>query len=175
MTLKITFLILFIIIGFIGLAQHVAENNSESIRSGSSSVASACIVTPLEITKNVDLVFGNIASGSGTGTVTVAADGTRNGNGSIILIETGNTNTAAQFSIIGHAFTAFAITIPALVVISNGTSQMTVSNFISDLGATSTLNSSGEASLNIGATLTVNPGQEPGLYTGSFEVTLAYN
>lgn len=173
--IRIILLIIFTVWGFKSIAQYDAQHNFSDMRSGSLSLASACIVTPLEITKNVDLVFGNIASGSGIGVVSVATDGTRNGNGSIVLIENGYTNTAAQFSIIGYASTTFAITLPASVTISNGTSQMTVNNFISDLGATATLNAYGEATLNIGATLNVNPGQEPGLYQGFFEVVLAYN
>ena len=175
MKIRIILLIIFTVIGFKSIAQKDVQNNIVDKRPGSSSLASACIITPLEITKNVDLVFGNIAFGPGNGAVSIAANGVRNGNGSIILIENGNTHTAAQFSIIGHASTTFAIMLPASVTISNGTSQMSVNDFVSDLGTTATLNSNGEATLNIGATLNVNPGQEPGLYLGSFEVVLAYN
>lgn len=151
------------------------NTNAQTASSTATASASARIVTPLEIMKDVDLAFGNIAAGPSAGTVTVATDGTRNGNGGVILIEAGNVNSAAQFSIIGYASATFAITLPSDIEISNGTSQMTVDNFISDLGATSTLDGNGEATLNVGATLNVNAGQEPGLYTGSFDVTVAYN
>jgi hypothetical protein len=149
--------------------------NAQTASSTANAQASARIVTPLEIMKNVYLAFGNIAAGPTAGTVTIATDGSRSGMGGVTLIEAGNANSAAQFSIIGYPSATFAISLPISIDLSNGTSTMAVDNFVSDLGSASTLDANGEASLNLGATLNVNAGQEPGLYTGSFDVTVAYN
>jgi len=149
--------------------------NAQTATSTATASASARIVTPLEITKNVDLAFGNIAAGPSAGTVTIATDGTRLGNGGVTLIAAGNVNSAAQFAITGYPSATFAITLPSTINISNGSSQMAVDGFVSDLGNTSTLDLNGQAGMNVGATLNVNAAQEPGLYTGSFDVTVAYN
>ncbi|MEI6851874.1 MAG: DUF4402 domain-containing protein [Bacteroidota bacterium] len=151
------------------------NTNAQTASSTANASASARIVTPLEIMKTVDLAFGNIAAGPSAGTVTIATDGSRSGNGGITLIEAGNVNSAAQFAIVGYPSATFAISLPVSIDITNGTSTMAVDNFVSDLGAASTLDGNGEAGLNVGATLNVNAGQEPGLYTGSFDVTVAYN
>jgi hypothetical protein len=52
---------------------------------------------------------------------------------------------------------------------------MEVNYFVSDLGNNSTLDNAGEAQLKVGATLNVEANQAVGLYTGSFDVTVAYN
>jgi len=149
--------------------------NAQTATSTATASASARIVTPLEITKNVDLAFGNIAAGPSTGTVTIATDGTRLGNGGVTLIAAGNVNSAAQFAITGYPSATFGITLPGTIYLSDGTSLMSVDNFVSDLGATSTLDQNGQANLNVGATVNVAAGQYAGLYTGSFDVTVAYN
>jgi len=151
------------------------NTNAQTATSSANALASARIVTPLEITKDVDLAFGNIAAGPSTGTVTIATDGSRAGFGGVTLISAGNVNSAAQFSIVGYPTATFSIALPASIVLDNGGYQMTVSDFVSSLGATSTLDAAGAASLSVGATLNVNANQEPGLYTGSFDVTVAYN
>ncbi len=149
--------------------------NAQTASSTATASASARIVTPLEITKNVDLAFGNIAAGPIAGTVTIATDGSRIGMGGVTLISAGNVNSAAQFSITGYASATFAITLPGTIYLSDGNSLMSVDSFVSSLGATSTLDQNGQAGLNVGATVNVAAGQYAGLYTGSFDVTIAYN
>jgi len=151
------------------------NTNAQTASSTATASASARIVTPLEITKNVDLAFGNIAAGPSAGVVTIATDGTRSGVGGVTLIAAGNVSNAAQFSIVGYPSATFAISLPSSITIANGGYSMTVDNFVSSLGATSTLDVNGENGLNVGADLQVGAGQEPGLYTGSFDVTVAYN
>jgi hypothetical protein len=52
---------------------------------------------------------------------------------------------------------------------------MQVDNFVSSLGATAALDAQGAQALKVGATLNVDANQAVGLYTGSFDVTVAYN
>jgi hypothetical protein len=142
-----------------------------------SATASANIIQPLEIVKTADLAFGNIASGTSEGTVVIATDGARTSTGGVTLIEAGNVSNAASFDVNGLADASFTIEVPASIVIETegGADQMTVDNFVSSLGADSVLDANGEATLNVGATLNVSAQQAAGLYSGSFDVIVAYN
>ena len=142
-----------------------------------SATASANIIQPIEIVKTADLAFGNIASGTAEGTVTIAVDGSRSATGGVTLIEAGNVSNAGAFDINGLADATFTIEVPASIVIETegGADQMTVNNFVSSLGADSVLDANGEATLEVGATLTVAAQQAAGLYSGSFDVIVAYN
>ena len=139
--------------------------------------ASANIIQPLEIVKTADLAFGNIASGTSEGTVVIATDGARTSTGGVTLIEAGNVSNAASFDINGYADASFTIEVPASIVIetAGGAEQMTVDNFVSSFGADSVLDANGEATLQVGATLNVSAQQAAGLYSGSFDVIVAYN
>ena len=138
--------------------------------------ASANIIQPLEIVKTADLAFGNIASGTSEGTVVIATDGARTSTGGVTLIEAGNVSNAASFDVNGLADASFTIEVPASIVIetAGGADQMTVDNFVSSLGADSVLDANGEATLQVGATLNVSAQQAAGLYSGSFDVIVAY-
>lgn len=139
--------------------------------------ASANIIQPLEIVKTADLAFGNIASGTSEGTVVIAVDGSRTSTGGVTLIEAGNVSNAASFDINGYADASFTIEVPASIVIETegGAEQMTVDNFVSSLGTDSVLDANGAATLEVGATLNVSAQQAAGLYSGSFDVIVAYN
>lgn len=139
--------------------------------------ASANVIQPIEIAKITDLVFGNIASGTADGAVVIGTDGTRTSSGGVSLIDAGSVSSAASFDITGFADATFTIELPASVTIetAGGANQMIVNNFISSLGANSILDSNGEAKMFLGATLNVSAQQEAGLYSGSFQVIVAYN
>lgn len=151
------------------------EGKAQTATATATASASARIVAPLEIMKDVDLAFGNIAAGPSAGTVTIATDGTRTGNGGITLIAAGNNSAAAEFSIIGYPDATYTIDLPSSIVIEYNGEQMVVDNFVSDLGSVSQLSSIGEGFLSVGATLNVDANQASGLYTGSFDVIVAYN
>jgi hypothetical protein len=139
--------------------------------------ASANVVQPLEIVKTADLAFGNLASGTAAGTVTIATDGSRTATGGVSLIAAGSVQNAAAFDINGFADASFDIELPASIVIEteDGTASMTVDGFVSSLGADSVLDANGEANLEVGATLNVDAQQAAGLYSGTFDVIVAYN
>jgi hypothetical protein len=149
--------------------------NAQQASSSANATASANIVSPLTIWKNSDLAFGNIASGPSWGSVSVDYYGSRWANGGVTLIEAGNYSSSAQFGITGYPYATFAISLPYAIQITNGSSYMQVDNFSADLGYGSSLDWYGNAYMSVGATLEVAPGQEPGLYTGSFDVTVNYN
>ena len=143
--------------------------------------ASATIVSPITITKNADMDFGNIAVSATTGgTVTLLpnAAGQRNASvgGGVSFPAITGTVSAAEFLVNGQANYTYDITLPASAVIENGLNFMDVQNFTSSV-PTGTLDGTGAETFYVGADLVVNAAQAPGVYTTStpFFVAVNYN
>jgi hypothetical protein len=139
---------------------------------------SATIITPIAITKTVDMNFGNVAvSPTIAGTVVLVPAGTRSKTGGVTLPVTAGTVTAAKFNVTGQTGATYSITLPpADITLSNGTQTMTVGTFTSTPVATGTL-TGGTEEISVGATLNVAAGQASGLYTNASDlfVTVNYN
>jgi hypothetical protein len=145
-----------------------------------SATASATIITPITITKTVDLDFGNVAVSATSGTVTMAPAGTRTPNGGVTLPAVAGTPAAAAFDVTGEASYTYAITLPsAPLTITSGSNTMTVDQFTSNPSATGTLSAGtpGTETINVGATLNVGASQAAGVYISltPFDVTVNYN
>ncbi len=139
--------------------------------------ASGTIVTPIAITKSVDLNFGNIAVGSTAGTVVLAPAGTRTTTGGVTLPATTGTVSAAEFNVTGQAGYTFSITLPSTpTTVSSGANSMTVNAFTSTPTPTGTL-TGGAQTVKVGATINVGANQAAGTYTSAtpFTVTVNYN
>jgi len=142
--------------------------------------ATATVVTPISIVKNVDMSFGNIAVGATGGTVVLKPDGTRDATGGVTLPATAGTVKAAEFTVTGSDLYTYAITLPSnsnpvTLAHTNSTDNMTADNFTSTPSGTGTL-TSGTQDVQVGATLHVAAGQAAGVYTsGNFDVTVNYN
>jgi hypothetical protein len=136
-------------------------------------VATATILTPISITKNVDLAFGDVYPDAvATGTVTVDSTGARTAAGGAALGATAG--SAAQFTVNGEPNATYVLTLPAApVTLTSGANTMTVDTFTSD--TTSTLDATGAEIVNVGATLNVGAGQAAGTYSGNVDVTATYN
>ena len=141
--------------------------------------ASSTIVTPIGITKTVDMNFGNVAINSTTaGTVVLAPAGTRTSTGGVTLPATAGTVAAAEFNVTGANNYTFSITLPSTShEIKSGSNAMSVTGFTSTPTPTGTLSATGSATVKVGATLNVSAGQAAGTYTSvtPFEVTVNYN
>lgn len=166
-------IIAFTFVLLISMGMHAQGNPSATV----TATASANIIQPIEIAKISDLAFGNIVSGSADGTVIIAVDGSRTATGGVALIDAGSVSTAAIFDITGFADASFSIEVPASIIIetAGGANQMTVNNFVSNLGLDAILDENGEAKLQVGATLNVSAQQPAGMYSGTFDVIVAYN
>lgn len=140
--------------------------------------ATARIVTPISITKTVDMNFGNVAVQSATaGTVVMTPSGVRSTTGGTTLPTTAGTVAAASFTVAGESGYTYAITLPtSALTISSGANTMTVGTFTSSPSATGTL-TGGSQTLTVGATLNVGAAQAAGTYTSGtpFNVTVNYN
>ena len=142
--------------------------------------ASANIITPISIVKNIDMNFGNVAvSGSLAGTVVLSPAGgrTTGGAGGVTLPSTIGTVAAASFTVSGQASYTYAITLPSSCTITDGTNNMTVNAFTSTPSSTGTLSSGGVQTLTVGATLNVSAAQHANAYTNAtgVPVTVNYN
>jgi hypothetical protein len=144
--------------------------------------ATATIVTPIAITKTIDMNFGNVAVIASPGTVVLTPASTRTVTGGVTLPVVAGTVTAASFTVVGTPGYTYAITLPSndLVIQRTtppGPETMTVNVFTSDPTPTGTLGIGGTETLNVGATLNVAGSQAAGVYVSPtpFSVTVNYN
>jgi len=125
---------------------------------------------------NASLAFGTFIAGSG-GTVAIAPSGGRAASGGVFLVGQGAGASAAQFTVLGTPNATYAITLPGnnVVVLTDANSNtMSVNSFLSTPGPAGTLSAGGSQTIRVGATLVVGGNQPPGIYSGSFSVTVNY-
>jgi len=146
--------------------------------------ATAIVLTPMTITKNTDLSFGNVVQGNGT--VTLATDGTRALSGNTAPLVTGGSPAAAKFTVGGTAGQIYGITVTPPATLTGPGTAMNFTAFweavdaATATGATSgtpaTFTPAGATSyIFMGGTLAVNAAQTAGTYTGSITVSVDYN
>jgi len=137
---------------------------------------SATIITPISITKTVDMNFGSIAVGSTLGSVVLAPDNTRTKSGGITLPVVTGTVTAASFTVNGLGTSTFSITLPTTYTITSGVNTMNIDTFTSTPSGSGSL-VGGTQTIKVGATLDVAASQPAGSYTNStgFPVIVNYN
>ncbi len=117
------------------------------------------------------LVFGSIVTCGAAGTVTVRPDGTST---SSCVTASGPVSRARCIVTQGFPFRPIQFSVnAATATITNGTSNMNVTNFniITNAGGTSTTQTVPALDVPIGATLNVGGTQAAGTYSGSFGVT----
>jgi hypothetical protein len=147
--------------------------------------AAANIVTPIAISETSSLHFGTMAVLAGTGgTCVLSTQGVRSQTGGVNLsVQTPSASNAA-YNVSGAINTTYAITLPASITVTESllnTATMVIDGLKARPASagqdvlTGTLSNSGTDSFTIGGTLNVAGGQVTGLYTGSFDVTVAYN
>jgi hypothetical protein len=120
----------------------------------------AGFVLSITLVKGNDLSFGQLFVGPSPGTCVVTPLGTRSSTGGVQL---------GGGSGVGPA----SFTVSATM--TNGGSSMTVNTFTSEPSGTGQLDALGNQALSVGATLHVGAVQAPGTYSGTFDVTVAYN
>jgi len=147
--------------------------------STAATTATTTIVRPVTIQKDSNLIFGTIirpTAGTSvvslpSGSDTVSADGT----GVAIL---GGTSRA-KYTIAGEGGQAVSITVPGTFSMTRvGGSETLLVSLSSDLGASTSLSSSlgnaGTKNLNVGGSFELSTGSLTGAYSGTFDVTVAY-
>ena len=160
------------------LGAFISNANAQSTATSS---ASATIVTPISIAKNVDMNFGNIAVTSSGGTVVLAPAGTRTATGGVTLPVVNGTVAAAAFTVSGQSAYTYDITLPSgNIPLTSGANSMNASSFTCSIGLTAgalSVGATGSQSFTVGATLAVSANQAAGAYTTAtpFNVTVNYN
>jgi hypothetical protein len=147
--------------------------------------ATATIVRPITLTASRDLAFGNVVPGATTGTMvlTAASSTVASVTGGVTKPGTQvGTVTSAQFDVGGEGGFTYSITLPAsaATITSAASDTMTVDTFTSSIVVTAgalsgSIGSAGTQTFYVGGTLHVAANQNPGDYTGTFAVTVAYN
>lgn len=142
--------------------------------------ATATILTPIAITKDVNMNFGNLAVNATLGTVALSAAVTpvRDPLGGVTLMS-GGTVTAAKFTITGLLSATYSISLPlsATTLSLASAPDMTVDSWTSSPTPTGTLDGTGSQTLYVGGTLHVAASQPAGVYLSAtpFTVTVNYN
>lgn len=156
----------------------IAFSTSSFAQATATATATATIVTPISITKTVDMNFGNVAVQTAAGgTVIMTPGGVRSTTGGVTLPAVAGTVTAASFTVNGQGTYTYAITLPATATtLTNGANTMTADTWTSTPSATGAL-TAGTQTLNVGATLNVAAAQAAGIYVSGtpFSVIVNYN
>lgn len=134
----------------------------------------ATIIEPIEITKSVDLDFGNVISGYNPGTVILSPDGSRIAQG-VQISNTFPGNVTPAEAIVNHGNNKYSITLPDSFILyseEDPNQVLRIDNF-------KVVPQTGELMdvLKIGATLNLEANQSAGFYTNTsgFNVTVSYN
>ena len=139
--------------------------------------ASANIITPISIAKDLNMSFGNIAvnptSPGGTVTLPAASSSTRSFTGGITLTAVTGLVQAAKFTVTGEGTSAYTVTIPGTISIASGTNTMSIVPVSNPNGSGALVG--GTQDIYVGGTLTVGATQAVGIYSGTFNVTVNYN
>lgn len=170
--LVLVFVSLFIIVI---AAQNVnGQVTSPNPTASSTATASANIIRVISISNSQSLLFGNIIASAAGGTVTISNTGAPAYDGVAAPTANEGDRQEARFTVKGENDATYSLTLPTKVTLgSEATSEsMELTGFNTD--AKKVL-AEGQEIFGVGATLNVNANQPAGEYTGSFEVTVAYN
>jgi hypothetical protein len=139
--------------------------------------AAANIITPITLTKTLDMSFGNIAvnptAPGGTVTLPAASTATRTITGGITLPTVNGLVQAAKFTVNGEGTSAYSIAIPGTITITSSSNTMTIVPLSNPSGSGALVG--GTQDIYVGGTLTVGASQAVGSYTGTFNLTVNYN
>ena len=139
--------------------------------------ANAVMLFPLEIVKNRDLDFGNIATTGVAGTVIINPEtDTISATGGALLVG-GGTPHAAQFTGAAQGNNVVIIRVPKQPVTltrAGGTETMIANNFTLQGLDKRAVAARIAFDFKVGATLNVNANQAEGTYVGTFDVSIQY-
>lgn len=146
-----------------------ADKNSDSVNAQ----ASATVVAPVTLVKTADLLFGSVAPASfAPGTVTIYPAGGRISTN--VVLSSMHLGNPASFYLTGNPGAGFSINLPSSITLTGPGNSMQLTTFTSSPASTGSFNASGNATINVGGTLTIGANQAAGVYSGSFSITVDY-
>ncbi|MCR5875190.1 DUF4402 domain-containing protein [Phenylobacterium sp. J426] len=151
--------------------------------SSSTSVTGTMNVTqPLQLSKTTDLTFGTIMRpSSGSGNVIIdATTGVRTvtGNATGVTGGANATPTRAAFTVTGEGNMNITVTVPGSMTMTRGGLDPITVSLNSTMGGgqlSGPSGSTGTASFGVGGQLSLSSSTPTGAYSGTFNVTVAYN
>ncbi len=174
-----------LIIFFAAIVMIVGFSTKVMAQATENTAAGATIITPISITETAAFNFGTMAVLAATpGTCVLSTQGVRSQTGGVNLSVQAPTAANAAYDVTGAVSTTYAITLPGSITVTEtlgGIETMSIGTLLArpaSAGAdqlTGTLDGSGDDSFTVGGTLTVAAAQLVGTYTGTFDVTVAYN
>jgi hypothetical protein len=164
----------------IALAALLAPHSAQAQSAQATGFSQANVVTPGSIVPLTALRFGQILIPATAGTMAINNAGTVTSTGGVTtamaITQYGTGRGPGAFELTGSPNRQCDVTLPASITISNGTQTMTVNAFNANVngGGKIKLDATGHAQLDIGATLNVAANQAVGAYTGSYNITVAF-
>ena len=148
--------------------------------------AGAKLIVPMAISQDAPLHFGTINVLNGVaGTVVLPSNSTnRVFAGGVTASAVAPLATNAAYHVTGTMNVTYALVLPNTITVKETTlnvAQMTISNLTARFNGaaadavTSTLSPTGTDNFTVGGTLNVPASQMPGIYAGTFDVTVDYN
>lgn len=151
-----------------------------TIEVSASAMLSVNIVVPIAARETSSLNFGRFYPGTSGGTITVKPNGNVITTAGVVIAP--SAPTAGSFAVSGQGDATYAINLPkgpATLTSMDGTKTMEVDDWVTvpENGDARVRLEGGIQTVLLGATLRVGSLDEnpKGLYTGSYEITFAYN
>lgn len=160
-------------------AAHAAPGDSAT----TAGTAEATVIERFQVVADNDLRFGSFNRPTSAGTLSIAVNGTVSGTAGMAttynIPQTGTGRGPASFHLYGGRNRVVQVTLPTSFNISNGAATMRVDNLVRNASNGGNqqvrLSNTGYFLLLVGGRLTVSPTQVAGDYSGTFDVTVAYN
>ena len=135
----------------------------------------ATIIITMSLTTQNNMSFGDVSPGSTSGSVILSTQGERISTGGT-TINSGETGNQAEFSAAGEPGAVFSVSTPASIQLTDASNNvMIVDSFTSDPTSNGQLDTSGNKTVLVGATLHVGSQQAFGSYTGLMTLNVDYN
>ncbi len=159
---------------FITLAIAILGFSSATFaQSAATATASATLLTPLSITKDIDLNFGNIASSNEAGTAVLTTGGVVSSTGGVAILD-GITPTAAKFTVVGASSETYSMDAPASIVLTSGSTNLNLS-LVYDKAASGNVLTGGSSVILVGGTLSIPANTVAGTYTNTTDLKITVN
>ncbi len=147
---------------------------AQSTATNATANASATLLTPLSITKNIDLNFGNVASSNESGTAVLTTASVISRTGGVAILE-GITPSAAKFTVLGASSETYSMQAPSSIKLKSGSTELDLS-LVYDKASTGNVLTGGSSIILVGGTLSIPANTVAGTYTNTtdLKITVAY-
>jgi hypothetical protein len=154
-------------------APALAQSSASATANGTTT-----IMAPISIAKVKDMNFGKVIKPSNT-TPTVysldATTGTRSVAGGDGVLLGGTAGSQAQFTVTGEGAAAITVTVPAAFTMSGTGAPTITTSGTPPTVISGAAGATGTATVNVGAAMSLTSASATGSFSGTLQVTAAYN